>query len=98
MRVIYGVMCTALLMLPAPLAAIDRVCFRLPDKLSTLLGSSRGKGKRHGLQRHLAPHLDCCPPHVQWRAGGVLYPQAPSGDQYGVCGLSGRSRAQSRWF
>ena len=46
-----------------PLAAIDRVCVRLPDKISSSLGGSKGKGKQRGLQRHLAPHLDCCPPH-----------------------------------
>ena len=39
-----------------PLAAIDRVCFRLPDTLSLQLGENAKP-----LQRHLAPHLDCCP-------------------------------------
>ena len=37
-------------------AYIDRICFRLPDSLSTLYGS-----KKKPLQRGLAPHLDCCP-------------------------------------
>jgi len=43
-----------------PVAAVDRVCFRLPDALSAAAGTSSKKGDIP-LQRHLAPHLDCCP-------------------------------------
>mmetsp|Transcript_17430 Transcript_17430/g.17520 ORF Transcript_17430/g.17520 Transcript_17430/m.17520 type:complete len:377 (+) Transcript_17430:221-1351(+) len=39
-----------------PYMYIDRVCFRVPDDISSLFS----KGKRT-LQRTLAPHLDCCP-------------------------------------
>ena len=39
------------------LAAVDRVCFRLPDDIAAAAG---GEGRKP-LQRHLAPHLDCCP-------------------------------------
>jgi hypothetical protein len=35
---------------------IDRVCYRVPDRISSI----HGKGKRK-LQRSLTPHLDCCP-------------------------------------
>ena len=37
----------------SPLMAIDRVCYRVPDRLSVMLGS-----KRKPLQRNLSPHLD----------------------------------------
>jgi ectoine hydroxylase-related dioxygenase (phytanoyl-CoA dioxygenase family) len=57
-----------------PLAAIDRVCFRLPDNISATLGGSKGKIKQRGLQRHLAPHLDCCPPHRPGEDDGALPP------------------------
>ena len=36
---------------------IDRVCYRLPDKIAI----PEGTNKRKGLQRSLTPHLDCCP-------------------------------------
>lgn len=59
------------------LAAVDRVCFRVNDAISSSAsGISFGGKKRQTLQRHLAPHLDCCPhPHqsnsnsqtVKWR-------------------------------
>lgn len=50
---------------------IDRVCFRLPDAISSELGTS----KKRPLQRSLTPHLDCCPHnlykseklHPKWR-------------------------------
>ena len=67
------------------LAGVDRVCFRLPDHIAAAAGEKAksagggggGGGKKAGagagaarpLQRHLAPHLDCCP-HPQ--------PPAPS--------------------
>lgn len=36
---------------------IDRVCFRVPDTISSLHSIS----KKKTLQRSLTPHLDCCP-------------------------------------
>ena len=39
---------------------IDRVGFRLPDHISQFDSSGKKRSKR-GLQRTLAPHLDCCP-------------------------------------
>lgn len=58
-----------------PLMAVDRVCYRLPDQLShrkydmqddnnakTNDNINSGKKKKtRPIQRHLAPHLDCCP-------------------------------------
>lgn len=41
----------------SPIAAVDRICYRLPDSISKMHSFKKGKG----LQRHLAPHLDCCP-------------------------------------
>lgn len=39
---------------------IDRVCFRLPERI----GKQLGKKKRGQIQRSLTPHLDCCPQDV----------------------------------
>jgi len=36
---------------------IDRVCYRVPDKIAL----PNGVNKRKALQRSLTPHLDCCP-------------------------------------
>ena len=64
-----------------PLMAVDRVCYRLPDRLSPCNhradnhdnddGSNNNKNENNNnnkkkkkdrpIQRHLAPHLDCCP-------------------------------------
>lgn len=52
---------------------IDRVCFRVPDRISDMF-----KMKNKSLQRSLTPHLDCCPtqmsvstnaksPYPKWR-------------------------------
>ena len=56
-----------------PLMAVDRVCYRLPDVLSLHLGRQKDRLKERPLQRHLAPHLDCCPPHesVEIRGKGI---------------------------
>ena len=57
-----------------PLAAVDRVCFRLPDALSLHCGDGRKP-----LQRHLAPHLDCCPhPLPSSSSSSAVSPSAPS--------------------
>jgi hypothetical protein len=39
-----------------PYMYIDRVCFRVPESVSRKFSH-----RRKGLQRSLAPHLDCCP-------------------------------------
>jgi hypothetical protein len=38
---------------------IDRVCYRVPDRISELHCSD--KSKKRPLQRSLTPHIDCCP-------------------------------------
>jgi hypothetical protein len=48
---------------------IDRVCFRVPDRISQLFSSkgeqvSTGKKNKFTLQRSLTPHLDCCPHRI----------------------------------
>lgn len=39
---------------------IDRVCYRLPDRIAHQNGSK----KKKALQRSLTPHLDCCPANM----------------------------------
>ena len=38
---------------------IDRVCYRVPDRISALHCSETNK--KRCLQRSLTPHIDCCP-------------------------------------
>ena len=63
-------------------AHVDRIGFRVPDAVNTadadaaaLVGSSRSSrhGQR-GLQRCLAPHLDCCPSAMH-AGGGKSFPR-----------------------
>ncbi|KAL3936063.1 MAG: hypothetical protein SGBAC_008544 [Bacillariaceae sp.] len=45
-------------------AYIDRICYRLPTKLSEELGNGINKERKkraRPIQRSLTPHLDCCP-------------------------------------
>ena len=53
------------------LAAVDRVCFRVNDAISS--SASVGGKKRQTLQRHLAPHLDCCPHQVSGGSKAVKW-------------------------
>jgi ectoine hydroxylase-related dioxygenase (phytanoyl-CoA dioxygenase family) len=48
---------------------IDRVCFRVPNKISQSFTSKGqtappGKKNKYALQRSLTPHLDCCPHRI----------------------------------
>lgn len=49
---------------------IDRVCFRLPDKIAI----PEGTNKRKALQRSLTPHLDCCP-HKLYNSSTKEFPK-----------------------
>lgn len=48
---------------------IDRICYRVPDKVSSHFGPS----KKKTLQRSLTPHLDCCP-HDMYAKGSKWRP------------------------
>ena len=49
---------------------IDRVCYRLPDKIAI----PEGTNKRKGIQRSLTPHLDCCP-HMLYNSSPKEFPK-----------------------
>ena len=50
---------------------IDRVCYRIPDRISEL-HCSDAKKKRF-LQRSLTPHIDCCPHRMFQDIGEYKY-------------------------
>lgn len=91
------------------LASVDRVCFRVPDNVSMSCGTtSRGKtGKLQPLQRHLAPHLDCCPidhgnpsaPQTKWRPIQcfIALSDCLSPDQGGFEACRGLHRSFEQW-
>ena len=81
-----------------PLASVDRLCFRVPDEVSSKFGrqggsgakgsgkgegEGKGKGKRSaGLQRHLAPHLDCCPSTTSSSSSTTTSSSSSSGQKW----------------
>ena len=50
---------------------IDRVCYRVPDRISEMHCSD--SNKKRFLQRSLTPHIDCCPHKMFQDVGEYTY-------------------------
>ena len=52
---------------------IDRVCYRLPDTISSINNNGNNIKKAKSLQRSLTPHIDCCPHKMFQSVGDKSY-------------------------